>query len=88
MRIQKEVRIYLKLTLWGGAASMEDRTKKTPEGGKVITLFSDLFSTSMTWRTSPVRVPKRGAFLMMKSCSFSVVQSIRHVPERDEPVVT
>lgn len=66
---------------------MEDRTKKTPSGGNVMTLFKTPLPTSMTWRTSPAAVPKRPAFLMMKSCSFSVVHSIRQVAERAGPVV-
>lgn len=78
---------YLKLTRCDDAISMVDRTKKTPSGGKVMTLFKDLFSTSITCKTSPALVPKTGAFLMMKSCSFSVVHSNRQVAEREEPVV-
>jgi hypothetical protein len=33
----------------------------------------------LTCKMSPARVPKRGDLSMMKSCSFSVVHSIRHV---------
>lgn len=80
--------IHLKFTLCGDAISIPDRTKKTPSGGKVMTLLRVLFRTSMTCNTSPARVPTNGAFSMMKSCSFSVVQSNLHVPERESPVVT
>lgn len=78
---------YLKSTLWVEAISILDLTKKTPEGGKVMTLLSFKLPTSITWRTSPTLVPKKLAFFMMKSCSFSVVQSIRQVPERESSVV-
>ena len=53
-----------------------------------MTLLRVLFSTSMTCKTSPAAVPNKRAFSTMKSCSFSVVQSIRHVAEREPPVVT
>lgn len=79
---------YLKLTLWGGSVSIVDRTKNTPEGGNVMTLFSLLFSTSITCNTSPASVPNKPAFFTIKSCSFSVVHSIRHVADSDLPVVT
>lgn len=80
--------IHLKFTLCGDAISILDRTKKTPSGGNVITLLRVLPRTSMTCNTSPARVPNKGAFSTMKSCSFSVVQSSRQVPERESPVVT
>lgn len=67
---------------------MLDLTKKTPSGGKVITLLRTFFSTSITCRTSPVCVPNKWAFSMMNSCSFSVVQSKRHVADSESPVVT
>jgi len=80
--------IHLKFTLCGDATSILDRTKKTPSGGNVMTLLSVPFRTSMTCNTSPARVPNKGAFSMMKSCSFSVVHSSRHVADRESPVVT
>lgn len=54
----------------------------------MITLFRVFCSTSMTCKTSPAEVPKIGAFFMMNNCSFSVVQSIRHVADKDLSVVT
>lgn len=80
--------MHLKFTLCGEAISIFDRTKKTPSGGKVMTLLSSFWSTSMTCKTSPARVPNKWAFSMMKSCSFSVVQSSLHVAESVVPVVT
>jgi len=53
-----------------------------------MTLLSALFRTSMTCNTSPARVPNKGDFSMMKSCSFSVVHSNRHVADRESSVVT
>ena len=79
---------YLKFTLCGEAISISERTKKTPSGGKVMTLLRVLLSTSMTCKTSPARVPNKPAFSTMNSCSFSVVHSNRHVAESVPPVVT
>lgn len=79
---------YLKFTLCGEATCIVERTKKTPSGGKVMTLLRRLRSTSMTCKTSPARVPNTGAFWMMNSCSFSVVHRSLHVAEREVPVVT
>lgn len=52
-----------------------------------MTLFRDLFSTSITCKTSPALVPEMDAFFKIKSSSFSVVHSNRQVSEREEPVV-
>lgn len=82
------IETYLKFIRWGEATSRLDLTKKTPSGGNVITLFNTLFCTSITCKTSPVSVPKNPAFLMIKSCSFSVVHNSRHVPDKDSLVVT
>lgn len=78
----------LKLTLCGEEMSISERTKKTPSGGKVMTLLSVPFLTSITCSTSPARVPNNPAFSMMNSCSFSVVHSSLHVADSESPVVT
>lgn len=83
-----ERRSHLKLTLCGEEMSISERTKKTPSGGKVITLLSVPFLTSITCSTSPARVPNNPAFSTMNSCSFSVVQRSLHVAESESPVVT
>lgn len=77
----------LKLTLCGEAIWISERTKKTPSGGKVMTLLRIRFCTSITCKTSPALVPNKPAFSMMKSCSFSVVQRSLHVADRESLVV-
>lgn len=46
-----------------------------------MTLLRAPPGTSMTWSTSPAAVRKNGALRTMKSCSCSVVQRRRQVPE-------
>lgn len=60
---------------------MSPLTTNAPEGGKVMTLLSAPPGTLMTWSTSPAAVRKKGAFRTMNSCSCSVVQRRRQVPE-------
>lgn len=60
---------------------MSPLTTNAPEGGNVMTLLRAPPATSMTWSTSPAAVRKNGALRTMKSCSCSVVQRRRQVPE-------
>lgn len=84
---QNKEKKNLKLTLCGEAISISERTKKTPSGGKVMTLLRIRLFTSITCKTSPAVVPNKPAFSMMNSCSFSVVHRSRQVEDRDSPVV-